>query len=314
MKKISLVFAVAIAGCLSFVFMHSFTAHAQMFPVTVTTSTDAQPIVITPQVFAGGTVGVAYSESVTATTTATSTTAATGVQPMTWNVTAGTLPPGLSLTTSTTGEAMLAGTPTAAGNYPFSLDVTNGISATTQMYDFVVGDNGTATSTYLTTTVAPATITTTAVVTPSSTPSTSTLELELANLEADLVQLETLAGNSAVGASTGSATVMAVPPGPVFDRDLTIGSTGADVMALQQFLNQNGYPVASSGPGSAGQETDYFGLMTQAALAQWQAANNISPAAGYYGPITRAKVSLSANASTSTSSPEPVAPNSGSSY
>jgi hypothetical protein len=35
-------------------------------------------------------------------------------------------------------------------------------------------------------------------------------------------------------------------------------------------------------------ETDVFGALTRAALARFQAANNIVPAAGYFGPLTRA--------------------------
>lgn len=86
-----------------------------------------------------------------------------------------------------------------------------------------------------------------------------------------------------------------------FTRDLTVGSTGADVMDLQRVLNGNGYPVASSGAGAPGSESTYFGAKTQAALAKWQAANGISPAAGYFGPITRAKL-----ASSCTTTPGPV--------
>lgn len=77
--------------------------------------------------------------------------------------------------------------------------------------------------------------------------------------------------------------------GIVFARDLTRGSTGEDVRALQAFLNQNGFAVASGGePGSSGFETSYFGSATEKALAQFQAANSISPSIGYFGPITRA--------------------------
>jgi len=73
-------------------------------------------------------------------------------------------------------------------------------------------------------------------------------------------------------------------------RDLTLGSMGADVKALQQFLNGQGFVVASSGVGSAGYETEYFGALTKAALASFQAAKGISPAVGYFGPITRSYI------------------------
>jgi peptidoglycan hydrolase-like protein with peptidoglycan-binding domain len=75
-----------------------------------------------------------------------------------------------------------------------------------------------------------------------------------------------------------------------FTRDLTLGSSGSDVTALQKFLNSHGFMVAASGPGSAGMETTLFGGMTKAALAKFQAAHGIMPASGYFGPKTRAAV------------------------
>ena len=78
-----------------------------------------------------------------------------------------------------------------------------------------------------------------------------------------------------------------------FTRDLTVGSTGADVKCLQQWLNAMGYQVSASGAGSPGNETMTFGPATRAALAKYQAAKGISPAAGYFGPKTRAMVAAS---------------------
>ncbi|MBT7717722.1 hypothetical protein HN699_05135, partial [Candidatus Uhrbacteria bacterium] len=73
----------------------------------------------------------------------------------------------------------------------------------------------------------------------------------------------------------------------VFDRDLTLGSKGEDVRELQKYLNKSGYILADSGPGSRGNETDYFGELTRQALIKFQKAVGIKPAAGYFGPITR---------------------------
>jgi hypothetical protein len=84
----------------------------------------------------------------------------------------------------------------------------------------------------------------------------------------------------------------------VFARSLTLGSNGEDVRALQVWLNSNGYVVATAGPGSKGNETTYFGGLTRTALAKYQASAGISPAVGYFGPITRAKVNAVCNVST----------------
>lgn len=66
-------------------------------------------------------------------------------------------------------------------------------------------------------------------------------------------------------------------------RDLTIGSTGADVAELQTFLVEKGQLVMP-----AGVPKGYFGPLTRAALARYQASVGIAPAVGYFGPITRA--------------------------
>lgn len=75
-----------------------------------------------------------------------------------------------------------------------------------------------------------------------------------------------------------------------FTRNLSVGSYGEDVRSLQKYLNARIYLVASSGPGSPGNETLYFGVATKNALIKFQIANNISPANGIFGSITRAFV------------------------
>lgn len=75
-----------------------------------------------------------------------------------------------------------------------------------------------------------------------------------------------------------------------FTRSLTLGSTGTDVKALQIFLNSKGYTVSISGIGSKGQESTYFGPATQKALIRFQIANKITPAVGFFGPVTRGYV------------------------
>ena len=72
-----------------------------------------------------------------------------------------------------------------------------------------------------------------------------------------------------------------------FTRNLSVGSIGADVRILQTYLNTHGYPIATSGPGSLGNETTTFGDLTKTALALFQKAHDITPATGYFGSITR---------------------------
>jgi peptidoglycan hydrolase-like protein with peptidoglycan-binding domain len=62
------------------------------------------------------------------------------------------------------------------------------------------------------------------------------------------------------------------------------------VKALQEFLNAHGYPVASVGAGSPGNETTRFGAATKAALIKYQKEKGITPASGYFGAKTRAAV------------------------
>lgn len=96
-------------------------------------------------------------------------------------------------------------------------------------------------------------------------------------------------------ASPGTTTTAPAQSAPVvtsgiFTRDLRGGTTGEDVRALQQWLNAHSYAVAASGPGAPGSETTKFGFATQAALARFQAAQGITPAAGYFGAKTRAYI------------------------
>jgi peptidoglycan hydrolase-like protein with peptidoglycan-binding domain len=81
------------------------------------------------------------------------------------------------------------------------------------------------------------------------------------------------------------------PAAVTFTSNLTVGSTGAEVTALQNFLIGKGYKTLATG---------YFGPMTKAALAAYQTAKGITPAAGYFGPLTRASVNGEAAVTTTT--------------
>ena len=69
--------------------------------------------------------------------------------------------------------------------------------------------------------------------------------------------------------------------------DLDLNSTGPLVTKLQDFLIKESVGPAGKALADNG-STGFFGPMTQKALAEYQKANGITPATGYYGPKTRA--------------------------
>ena len=74
-------------------------------------------------------------------------------------------------------------------------------------------------------------------------------------------------------------------------KNLRKGIRDAEVKTLQDFLvSQNKGPAAQA-LANITETTTYFGEMTRAALAEFQAAVGISPAVGNFGAITRAYMS-----------------------
>ena len=74
-----------------------------------------------------------------------------------------------------------------------------------------------------------------------------------------------------------------------------LGDRDPEIRSIQAFLNANGFTIASSGAGSPGQETEYFGSLTQKALERFQntvASTALTPrgatsASGYVDSLTR---------------------------
>ena len=97
------------------------------------------------------------------------------------------------------------------------------------------------------------------------------------------------------------APSLETPPQPTssgaFTRTLSLGMKGNDIKALQEFLNRQGFKLISSGPGSPGQETSFFGLATRAALIRFQEVYHeeilvplgLTTGTGIFGPATRRK-------------------------
>ncbi len=89
----------------------------------------------------------------------------------------------------------------------------------------------------------------------------------------------------ASGVAVMAFAMIAGAQATVFSMNLTVGSTGADVVALQTALINGGYsiPAITSGAAAKG----YFGSQTKAAVMAYQAARSI-PNTGFVGPLTRA--------------------------
>ena len=110
-----------------------------------------------------------------------------------------------------------------------------------------------------------------AVATPAGAQTIADLQAQINALLAQLAALQ--------GGSTTTTTACS------FTRSLTMGASGADVTCLQQYLQGTGHFTFSGGA------TGYFGSITKSAVAAWQAANGVSPAVGYFGPVSQARYS-----------------------
>ena len=128
--------------------------------------------------------------------------------------------------------------------------------------------------TKLFTIVAAVTLTGAAAVMPFAAMADATIDALMAQIAALQAQLAALTGGSSMTAPAGACA---------FTRSLTMGSRGEDVTCLQSYLMSTGHFTYAGGA------TGYFGNITKSAVAAWQAANGVSPAAGYFGPISRAK-------------------------
>jgi len=88
----------------------------------------------------------------------------------------------------------------------------------------------------------------------------------------------------ATGVAVLALASVAGAQGYTFNSNLTVGSTGPDVVALQTWLVANGFNIPSIASGAAAK--GYFGSQTQAAVKSYQASRGI-PNTGFVGPLTR---------------------------
>ena len=70
------------------------------------------------------------------------------------------------------------------------------------------------------------------------------------------------------------------------NKTLKYGTVGTEVQELQKFLNDSGFTVSTTGAGSPGNETTFFGSATQKAVESFQKANKLQ-SDGIVGRNTR---------------------------
>ncbi len=142
-------------------------------------------------------------------------------------------------------------------------------------------------------------------VSPANAQTVSELQAQIQSL---LAQLQALQAQQGGGSQTGGGVAVSCD----FTRNLYPGDSGPQVKCLQRYLNAAGYTVADSGVGSPGNETEYYGSLTQAAVQEWQDAQGLDYGqwGGYFGPSSQAKYNeLKASApSTGTGSGTVVVP------
>lgn len=119
-----------------------------------------------------------------------------------------------------------------------------------------------------------------------------------------------------LSSGTAFAEAQVVTPN-VLTANLSLGALGADVTLLQKILNRDpDTRVASTGPGSQGNETSYFGALTKVAVIRFQekyAGEVLAPAgltrgSGYVGSYTRAKLNVLSVLTTASASAVPTPP------
>jgi hypothetical protein len=183
------------------------------------------------------------------------------------------------------------------------VDSGNCAFTSTQLSDFSVttgtassgGGGGGGTPGSASTATSPATVVV-SVPTPTVTTTTTTTAAALVatmrqTLNMLIEQLKVLLAQAkALGMSlpAGSESFMGTAGKYHFTKDLELGSKGEEVRLLQKLLNSQGFTVATSGAGSAGNETTTFGNATKSALSKYQASVGLKPTNGYFGPKTRA--------------------------
>ena len=95
-------------------------------------------------------------------------------------------------------------------------------------------------------------------------------------------------GSHATGKPFGTPSSDAVTQGQFPESPkLYYGDFGPGPKKIQLLLNKLGFKLGTTGAGSPGHETSFFGPKTKAALKKFQAAHGLNPD-GVYGPLVQA--------------------------
>ncbi|OGZ20436.1 MAG: hypothetical protein A2494_00980 [Candidatus Lloydbacteria bacterium RIFOXYC12_FULL_46_25] len=133
--------------------------------------------------------------------------------------------------------------------------------------------------------------------------SAATVEELTAQINALLAQVSALQAAQTTTTTTSSSCTAS------FTKNLKMGMTDAEVMALQKVLNASAdTQVSASGSGSKGNETSYFGGLTKAAVIKFQeknaaailTPNGLTAGTGFVGASTRAELNKACSSTSST--------------
>lgn|GEM_PF-1573154 len=80
----------------------------------------------------------------------------------------------------------------------------------------------------------------------------------------------------------GVPQAKAESPNILVGADLTIGSTGQGVAVLQGLMSELGFLQIPMGVPKG-----YYGELTKAAVARYQASRLVTPSVGYFGPLSK---------------------------